>query len=98
MITDDTMLVTLTAGQLRELIKSEIASAVSPAPAADSDPFGEPVWGADALARYLNISPEWCSRIIKEGRYGDAIIREKGSRRIGFYPKRLNEKIRMLCL
>lgn len=96
MITDDTMLVTLTAGQLRELIQSEISNA-APSSTGDSDPYGTPVWGANALADYLGVSPEWCSKLIKQKKYGDAIIQERGSRRIGFYPKRLNEKIRQLC-
>jgi len=101
MITDDTMLVTLTVGQLRETITGIVGEALaktSPTPAQKpEDLYEELVWGQKALAEYLGVTPATCSKYIREERYGDAIVKEKGSRKVGFYPKLLNQKIRELC-
>lgn len=90
MISDSTMLVTLTAGELRSIIDERVQQALHPA---DSDPLGPLVWGNKALAEFLGCTPAHASVITQTGKYEGAIVHPHGSRRVAFYPKLLKQMI-----
>lgn len=85
MITNDTMVVQLTVGQLCGIIDDRVRNAM--AVKEDPDPRGELVHGIKALAEFLGLSISTTSAIINEGRYKEAIVRREGSRRVSFFPK-----------
>ncbi len=90
MITNDTMLVQLTVGQLRDIIDDRVQQALQIS-TPDEDPLGTLVHGLDALAKFLGYSVPYTSVLVKSGKYKEAIVRGKGSRRISFYPKVLKK-------
>lgn len=89
MIEDSTLLVTLTVGQIRELIDERVAQAL--ATKKDDTGLGEPVWGIKELSKFLGLSKDYTSVIVSSGKYSGAII--KAGRKVGFYPKLLNEML-----
>lgn len=89
-ITNDTMLVQLTVGQLRDIIDERVREAAS-APQASADDPGPLEHGLVNLASHLGLSPEYTSHLVNQGRFNGAVVRRKGSRKISFYPKLLTK-------
>lgn len=89
MITNDTLLVQLTVGQLRDIIDDRVSQVSAPP---DPDPMGLPQHGLKTLADFLGYTIPHTSTLVNEGKYPEAICRLNG-RHIIWYPKVLSRLI-----